>query len=258
MTQQKVKQKKLFLNWGDNEVHTQKWFHSHQISNQLTHKYLTGGLIQKLGGGAYIKANEKLDWKAGIFAAQSELNLPVHVAGKSSFELQGVGHYLSLGKVPTVLIMARKKIRIPVWLKQNDWGVDFQFKTSHLFDGDIGLETFKKSKFHLTLSSRERAIMEMIDVLDLSESFEPLEQYFMGLTNIRSDLTQQLLENCNSIKVKRVFLYMSTELELPVIKKINLDKIDQGKGKRLIVKNGVLNKVFNITVPKVENVSDGP
>ena len=42
---------------------------------------------------------------------------------------------------------------MPIWLKQNDWRVKFQFKNSTLFKNDLGLETFKKSKFKIIISS---------------------------------------------------------------------------------------------------------
>lgn len=258
MNESKSKQSQLFLNWSDNEVHTLNWFNSLQISNQLVHKYLNSGLIKKLGGGAYVKAKDKLDWQAAISTVQTELNLPIHVGGRSVFDLLGASQYLSRGKRPTVFVIIREKVRVPIWLKQNDWGVEFHFKTSRLFEDDLGFEVFKKSKFEITISSRERAIMEVIDTMDLSKTFETLEQYFEGLTNIRSELTQKLLETCNSVKVKRVFLYMVTKLDLPVSRKIDKKRIDLGSGKRAIVKNGVLDKTFNITVPKTDNESEGP
>ncbi len=117
----------------------------------------------------------------------------------------------------------------------------------------MGLETFKKSKFKITISSRERAIMEMMDSLDLSESFETLEQYFEGLTNIRSELTQKLLNMCNSVKVKRIFLYVATRLNLPVARKLEWKKINLGREKRVVVRNGKLDKTFNITVPQFDD-----
>ena len=116
--------------------------------------------------------------------------------------------------------MTRKRIRTPVWLVKNDWGVEFMVKNLNIFEGDIGLNEFKKTKFAMKISSRERAIMEMIDILDLRWSFETLEQYFESLTNIRADVTQCLLENCKSVKVKRMFLYMANRLNLPVVKKL--------------------------------------
>jgi len=56
------------------------------------------------------------------------------------------------------------------------------------------------------ISSRELAILEFINELDLRYSFETAENYMNGLLGLRSDLLQSLLENCSSVKVKRVLI----------------------------------------------------
>ena len=150
-------------------------------------------------------------------------------------------------------IFKREKARVPIWLKKNNWGVVFHFKTSSLFSNDLGLMKYNRSKFPFILSSKERAIMEMISHVNLTDSFETLERYFESLLSLRGALVQKLLENCSSIKVKRVFLYMLDKLELPIKKHLNIRHIYLGKGKRAISKNGVLNKTYNITVPVYDN-----
>ena len=244
---------RLFLNWKDEAVHTYPWFKLHHISPPSIQQCLKNKLIKKLGGGAYIKAKDKLNWQSAIFTAQKELKLPFHVAGQTALEMQGSGHFVKVGKKAPVYIVKREKARVPIWLKTNDWGVVFHFKTSSLFPSDLGLIKYNRSKFHFILSSRERAIMEMINQLDLQDSFETLERYFEGLLNLRTSLVQKLLENCSSIKVKRVFLYMADKLELPIIKHLHTRRIQLGKGKRVISKNGKLDKTYNITVPIYDN-----
>ena len=247
---------RLFLNWQDEAVHTHAWFESYGISPQSVHQCLKSKLIKKLGGGAYIKAKDKLNWQAALFTAQKELQLPLHAAGQTALELQGIGHFVKIGKKAPVYIIKREKMRVPKWLKNNNWGVVFHFKTSSLLPPDLGLMKYNKSKFHFTLSSRERAIMEMINHLDLKDSFETLERYFESLLNLRGSLVQKLLENCSSIKVKRVFLYMTDKLELPIMKHLNIRRIQLGRGKRVISENGKLDKTYNITVPVYDNCSN--
>ena len=244
---------RLFLDWKDEAVHTHSWFEAHGISHQSIHQCLKNKLIKKIGGGAYIKAKDKLNWQSAIFTAQKELQLPFHVGGQTALELQGLGHFVKIGKKAPVYIVKRKEARIPIWLKKNNWGIVFHFKTSSLFSSDLGLMRYNQSQFYFTLSSRERAIMEMINYLDLKDSFETLERYFEGLLNLRSSLVQKLLENCSSIKVKRVFLYMVDKLKLPIMKHLNIRRIKLGRGKRVITKNGKLDKTYNITVPVYDN-----
>ena len=161
-----------------------------------------------------------------------------------------------MGKKAPVYIVKREKTRVPIWLKNNNWGVVFYFKNSSLFPSDLGLMKYNQSKFHFILSSRERAIMEMIHHLDLKDSFETLERYFEGLLNLRGSLVQKLLEDCSSIKVKRVFLYMADKLELSLMKHLNARRIQLGRGKRVISENGKLDKIYNITVPMYDNYAN--
>ena len=243
----------LFLNWKDEAIHTYSWFKAHDINRQSIHQCLKNKLIKKLCGGAYIKTKDKLNWQAAIFTAQKELQLPFHVAGQTALELQGLGHFIKMGKKDSVYIVKREEIRVPIWLKKNNWEVVFHFKTSSLFPTDLGLIKYNRSQFHFILSSRERAIMEMINYLDLNDSFEILERYFEGLLSLRNSLVQKLLEDCSSIKVKRVFLYMADKLELPIMKHLNIRRIQLGQGKRVVSKNGKLDKTYNITVPVHDN-----
>ena len=61
---------------------------------------------------------------------------------------------------------------------------------------------------------------------------------------------QELLEDCKSIKVKRLFLYMAEKAGHDWLKMLDLSKISLGTGKRATVKNGVYNAKYQITIPK--------
>ena len=68
--------------------------------------------------------------------------------------------------------------------------------------------------------------------------------------SLRPRMVQTLLESCGQIKVKRLFLYLGEKLGLPWFENLDLDRIDIGKGKRIVTLNGVLDKKYLITVPK--------
>lgn len=71
-----------------------------------------------------------------------------------------------------------------------------------------------------------------------------------GLNNLRPASVQKLLEACNSIKVKRLFLYMADKANHDWVRYLNLDNVDLGSGKRSIVADGVYVAKYQITVPK--------
>jgi hypothetical protein len=227
-----------------------QWFRARAISSQLVHKYCRSGYLKALGGGAFLKTGDSLSWVAGVSALQHEKLAPVHIGARSALNLLGATHYLNASPNPVVDLVASKNIKLPVWLKSNDWKVDFNYKRSTLFSSpQLGLIVKNINGFDLKISSRERAILELIAFSDLSKSFELIESYMEGLRTIRSKNLQSLLENCSSIKVKRIFFYLAEKNELPVVNKLNLSTINFGTGKREIVKGGKLNTKFEITVP---------
>jgi hypothetical protein len=78
----------------------------------------------------------------------------------------------------------------------------------------------------LSISSPERAILECLylapEKMDLVECYQVME----GLTTLRPALLQQLLEQCHSIKVKRLFLYMAKKAGHDWFKRLNTEKLE--------------------------------
>ena len=176
--------------------------------------------------------------------------MPVHIGGKSALELHGEGHYIPLGN-PIINIISRKKAQVPTWAISGAFNGELKVKQSSMISSEPELVLYDRDGIKIYISSREQAILELIDSLDLSETFETAENYMQGLLTLRPDKVQHLLEHCKSIKVKRMFLFLAKHLELPFLKKIDLEKIQLGSGKRVITKNGRLDNNFNITVPPI-------
>lgn len=61
---------------------------------------------------------------------------------------------------------------------------------------------------------------------------------------------QDLLKNCSSIKVKRLFLYLAEKLEHPWLDFVNLSNVDLGAGTQGLVKDSIYISKYRITVPK--------
>ena len=114
----------------------------------------------------------------------------------------------------------------------------------------LGLVNFEEKNFPIRIASPERAILECLflapDKLDLVECYQIME----GLTNLRPNLMQELLEGCTSIKVKRLFLYLADKAGHQWLSFIDNSKISLGKGDRSVVKGGVYISEYRISVPK--------
>ena len=176
------------------------------------------------------------------------------VAGRTALELHGHVHYIASPNKEIVYLTNYSSEKLPKWFTEIDFNCDFRFSNSTLFPEGVELSEFKdENGIRFNISSRELAILELISVINLSNSFETAENYMNGLQTLRYETLQVLLETCNSIKVKRVFLYLSEKLELAFFKNLDLSSIDLGKGKRqIITQNGVLDKKYQITVPREE------
>lgn len=92
--------------------------------------------------------------------------------------------------------------------------------------------------------------MEAIYLVPKYETYDEVRQLMGALSDIRPKIIQTLLENCNSIKVKRVFMLLAERYSYPWLKDLDLTKVNFGKGKREFIKNGYLDKKYQITIPR--------
>ncbi len=103
------------------------------------------------------------------------------------------------------------------------------------------------------MSSAERAIMEQIQLAGTNDDIDHVLQLMEGLTTLRPGVVQYLLENCRSIKVKRVFLWSAEKTGHEWFQRLELSRIKLGNGKRQIYKGGRFNRKYGITVPGQDN-----
>lgn len=71
-----------------------------------------------------------------------------------------------------------------------------------------------------------------------------------GLTTLRPQLVQALLETCTSIQVKRLFLYMAEKAGHAWFSMLDLSNLEIGKGDRSIVKGSAYIAKHCISVPR--------
>ena len=251
MTTQKAnKLNQLLTRWQRGTVYTQSYLTRLGYYHDLIKSYKRNGWLQSIGRGAYILPNDSVDIYGGLFALQHQLQLPVHIGGRSALELKGYAHYGRIAGQKCFLYSPRGT-RMPKWFFHADWGVEIQFKATSLLPYEIS-ESFSdydhQQKFTVRISAPERAALEMLYYIPSQQGFDEAMRIMEGLLTLRPQLVQRLLENCRSVKVKRLFLYMSEKLSMPWFAALNPDKISLGSGKRVIVANGVLDRKYLITV----------
>lgn len=248
----------LLSTWPRGVVYTASWLSSRGIPPSLAKKYCESNWIKLVGRGAYLRVGDSVDWKGGLWAIQTQLGCQIHAGGKTALELLGYGHFLSFGDT-TVYLFGEPSVNLPLWFKQYNKERSLQYFTTNLFEQVpcLGLTNYDCGEFSIRISSPERAYMEVLYLVPYKQSYDEAYLLMEGLTTLRPHLVQQLLENCGSVKVKRLFMYMAEELGHPWVKYLNLDRVDFGKGKRLIVKGGSLDPKYQITVPSNKDDNDG-
>ena len=92
--------------------------------------------------------------------------------------------------------------------------------------------------------------MEMLHLVPGKVGLEEASLIMENLVSLRPAVVQRLLEICRSVKVKRFFMYMAEKHEHQWVSQLDLSKVDFGKGKRMIVADGKLDKKYQITVPR--------
>jgi len=226
-----------------------EWMYKNGISYELQRRYRETQWLTSIGTGVMIRTKGE----PTIFSAVSSLNKQqskhFHIGAMTALELQGSAHYLPMGK-QTVVVFAPKNEVLPKWLLNRDWNVILRFFTTQNFSENLGIMDYEENGFPLLLSSRERAFMECLHLAPEYYNLTDLYYVMEALNTLRPNLVQQLLEDCKSVKVKRLFLYMAEKAEHAWFKYLDLKQISLGSGKRVIVKNGVYNAKYQITLPK--------
>jgi hypothetical protein len=239
------------------------WLTENGISPQLVRKYVSGGWLMPLARGVFARPALPVGWQGVVVGLQRLGGSPVHVGGVSALNLQGKAHYLPLGGAAAIHLWshAPAPVRLPAWVVSIQLPQQLVLHGERLFEpaavgeGLAGVSTGLRD-WQLKVAAPERAIMEVLSLVDETPaSFTHAAELFEGLTVLRPEVVQRLLEGCRSIKVRRLFLYLASLHGYPWYKKLQLDRIALGSGKRLVTRGGRLNKRFLITVP--ENMDAG-
>lgn len=243
----------LLRNWPRNTVAVSNWLEGQGVYRQLAGTYVKSGWIERIGKGAFKRADENVDWSGGLYALQSQLNMSVHPAGKTALQLQGSAHYLPANfKQAKIVLFGSKNEKLPEWFRNYKWEVDVRYVMTGLFgdDAEQGLTIYNSGDYEIKISSAERAVIELCYDVPIRESFDELDQIMSGLTTLRPRMVQEFLEKCGSVKAKRLFMYLAEKHDHAWVKKVNLEKVDFGKGKRSLCSNGHYDGKYEIVVPK--------
>jgi hypothetical protein len=248
------------------------WMEDKGYYGSLRKKYLAAGWLEQPARGVYRRRRGELTWEQVVMSLQTLMRFSVTVGGRTALELQGFAHYLSharhevhlygdrplpgwMNKLPidaTFAFHSRKKlfpgpgVHLPAFSLAERKPVD----TETTLAGALRVLTWGQWKWPLVVSTPERAVLEMLDELPGHESFHQVDALMDGLATLSPRRLQELLSQCRSIKVKRLFFFFADRHNHRWLQSIDRDEIDLGKGKRMLVKGGTLDAKYQITVPE--------
>lgn len=282
-------QKHRKLNWLQEHVPEgllvdAAWLERYGYSRSLRSKYVAHGWLEQVARRVYRRRRAKLPergegvglrWQEVVISLQTLLECPVAVGGRTALELQGFAHYLVPGELREVHLYGEE--RLPGWVSNIRLDSRLIFHNSkRLFKGgksasdtrragtgvetgrqgpsDGGAVSFRRQGWGewgwpLTMSTPERAVLELLDEVPERETFHQADMLMEGLRNLSPRKLQSLLVECRSVKVKRLFLWFAKRHNFAWLKKLDRKSIDLGHGKRMLVRGGKLDTEFNITVP---------
>jgi hypothetical protein len=240
-------------------VLTLAWLKAHGISQKLANHYASTGWLHRVGEGAFTLKPEIPDWLGAVFGLQQRTS-SLHPGGRTALELASQAHFLPLGDQAPVYLFGRSNERLPTWFRRLPWAGRVRHVRTDFLPVDLGLREHQAEGYVVRVSAPERAILEfLLHEKSDADGYEHARLVFEGLGTLRPTLVQTLLEQCSSVKVKRLFLHLAELHGHPWVKQLDLGKVSLGSGKRVLVPGGRLDPKYLITVPAASGTpNDAP
>ncbi|MCD6246287.1 type IV toxin-antitoxin system AbiEi family antitoxin domain-containing protein [candidate division WOR-3 bacterium] len=222
----------------------------------LLHKYKTRGWLDSPYKSVYVKPGGHISPLGIVYALQTQKNMNIHIGGISALILKGISEQVyNINELRNLHILSTKRIFVPQWVKKfaKEHNLKLNFMQNNIFKSEIGLTYFHYNKMEIMISSTERAVMEMLSMIRTRSDYFDALKYFELTGELRGEKLLGLLKNCNSVKCKRLFLYLSEKYEKDYIKKIDRNVIDLGRGTRRIINDkgkSVYIRDYDIEIPR--------
>lgn len=256
------------------------WLEARGYSRGLRSRYLASGWLEQPARGSYRRPGGALRWQHVVVSLQGLLQIPVVVGGRTALELHGFTHYVSRTGPREVHLYGDKPL--PGWVLKLALHQRLVFHNAkrlfptHSMAADAGSETWQPQvqnfsctalppgggitrlswghwDWPLGLSTPERSILELLDEVPEPETFHQADKLMESLRTLSPRRLQRLLEECSNVKVKRLFLWFARRHGFQWLPHIKQERIDLGKGKRMLVRGGTLDATYLITVPRGMN-----
>lgn len=219
------------------------------ISHDLQKSYERNGWLTRIGRGAYVFSNATPSLEGALFTTWNQAKIALHIGGLSALRMHGYSHFIQLDSTSIIeQIFKRPRDSKPTWFTQEILKKRFDIHSSAFLDSITGIGSFPHRDYAIPVSEPERAILEYLYLCPKEGSLSIAYHMMDMLVALRPDLVQILLNECNSIKVKRLFLYLAETQNHAWFDILNKTTIDLGSGKRVITPGGKLDTKYQIVI----------
>src|SRR5690606_15886419 len=96
------------------------WLNDQGYSLELQKRYKKSRWLESIGTGAMKRTGDKVQVEGAIYALQKQLNMSVHIGGRSALALLGRSHYLEFDK-KNITLFGQAFERLPKWFCDYQW-----------------------------------------------------------------------------------------------------------------------------------------
>ena len=245
----------LLANTAPSGLMFSEWMKRNGYSSQLQKRYRDTGWLTTLCKGVMFRSGTRLNAFDALASYNFQMGRQLRIGAVSALEYSGFNHYVPMGK-PLLMVALPAGEKMPMWMKSDVYDMTFRtFSSTAIAEVEVTRHDTKNGTLYV--SSPELAFLECLALAPKQYSYMDLYYIMEQLTTLRSEVVQRLLENTSNYRVKRMFLYMAEKAGHYWFEELDTSKIDIGTGKLQLVKDGVLNKKYSITVPKELNDYEG-
>ena len=182
------------------------------VSSALASHYVKSGWLERLGRGVFKFPGDELQREAALTFLATRMP-GLHVGGKTALAWRGVGHNVPVRE--TLLLWGTEPTRPPNWFSAC---FPSRYVARKLFGRKLpqghGLSPLPEAPKGPLVSEPERALLEMLSDVGVSQSVEEARHIMEGARSLRVDVLEPLLHNCLRVKVVRLCVQWSEQLNL--------------------------------------------
>lgn len=222
----------------------------HKLDNQVKR----GRLVPAVRG-VLSRPDARLTWQ-GVVCSLQRMGYRLWPGGLTALRLHGLAHYAALGDAKRVDLYGPDPL--PMWTRRVLSGVRFTRRrglvlaTEDRWTVELPLGPEERP---MSIATPERAWFEVLLDVPNRVSFEHADQLMQGLGNLSPSRLNGLLEECTSVKVRRLFLWFAERHGHGWRRRLDTERFTMdsgrlGSGKRQLAADGTLEPHYLITVPR--------